>query len=179
MGVGGAIAFALRDKNGGHKDTLSVPGSSEDGEPERVRKGNSPAGSPSDDGHTDAGLTESTAAATRGLDFPQVTDVFNLGIVGSAADYVHRAGRVGRVGQLSRGVITSVLCPSEVRALIDLGQTLRFTPIERAPPMPVSPLSPEMERDDAVQALEEVLLLDSQISDVENPGDGYGGEFWG
>ena len=34
----------------------------------------------------------------RGLDFPQVTDVLNLGIVGSAADYVHRAGRVGRVG---------------------------------------------------------------------------------
>jgi superfamily II DNA/RNA helicase len=29
---------------------------------------------------------------------PQVTDVLNLGIVGSAADYVHRAGRVGRVG---------------------------------------------------------------------------------
>jgi len=27
-----------------------------------------------------------------------VTDVLNLGIVGSAADYVHRAGRVGRVG---------------------------------------------------------------------------------
>jgi len=36
-----------------------------------------------------------TAAATRGLDFPQVTHVINLGIVGSAADYVHRAGRVG------------------------------------------------------------------------------------
>ena len=37
-----------------------------------------------------------TVAATRGLDFPGVTDVFNLGIVGSAADYLHRAGRLGR-----------------------------------------------------------------------------------
>ena len=60
-----------------------------------------------------------TASATRGLDFPQVTDVLNLGIVGSPADYVHRAGRVGRVGQLGRGAVVSVLCPSEVRLADD------------------------------------------------------------
>ena len=41
-----------------------------------------------------------TPLATRGLDFPAVTHVFNLGLVGSAADYLHRAGRAGRIGQV-------------------------------------------------------------------------------
>merc|ERR1719440_2690452 len=77
-----------------------------------------------------------TAAATRGLDFPQVTDVLNLGIVGSPADYVHRAGRVGRVGQLARGSVVSVLCAAEVGDLLALGRELQFTPHERAPPKP-------------------------------------------
>ncbi len=77
-----------------------------------------------------------TAAATRGLDFPQVTDVLNLGIVGSPADYVHRAGRVGRVGQTERGSVVSVLCPAEVEDLLALGRTLHFLPRERPPPQP-------------------------------------------
>jgi len=79
-----------------------------------------------------------TAAATRGLDFPQVTDVLNLGIIGSPADYVHRAGRVGRVGQTERGSVLSVLCAAEVDDLLALGRTLQFQPIERAPPQPSS-----------------------------------------
>ena len=57
------------------------------------------------------------AAATRGLDFRQVTDVFNLGIVGSPDDYVHRAGRIGRIGQAGRGAVVSILAESEVVAI--------------------------------------------------------------
>ena len=75
-----------------------------------------------------------TAAATRGLDFPHVTDVFNLGIVGSAADYLHRAGRIGRIGQSGRGRVVSVLQPAEVTELLALGTQLAFTPREREPP---------------------------------------------
>ena len=99
-----------------------------------------------------------TAAATRGLDFPQVTDVLNLGIVGSPADYVHRAGRVGRVGQLSRGTVMSVLCPAEVPELLALGRELQFTPVERAAPMPPA-LTDEMALDDKIQALSETYYL--------------------
>mmetsp|Transcript_39381 Transcript_39381/g.124224 ORF Transcript_39381/g.124224 Transcript_39381/m.124224 type:complete len:449 (+) Transcript_39381:113-1459(+) len=77
-----------------------------------------------------------TAAATRGLDFPQVTHVINLGIVGSAADYVHRAGRVGRIGQRERGAVLSLLLPAEVPQLLQLGDELHFSPTPTAAPEP-------------------------------------------
>ena len=100
-----------------------------------------------------------TASATRGLDFPHVSDVYNLGIVGSAADYVHRAGRVGRVGQTSRGSVVSVLAAAEVSELLDLGRTLQFTPVERAPPKPTEALNDEMSQEAAVQALSDLYNL--------------------
>jgi len=102
-----------------------------------------------------------TADATRGLDFPQVTDVLNLGIVGSPADYVHRAGRVGRVGQLARGVVTSVLCAAEVGELLQLGRVLRFEPVERGLPSPALPLTDEMTLEDQIAALSDVYYLRS------------------
>ena len=67
--------------------------------------------------HSDAVLVFSIDNQ-RGLDFPDVTEVFNLGIVGSAADYLHRAGRVGRIGQSELGRIISVLQPAEVRVRV-------------------------------------------------------------
>lgn len=99
-----------------------------------------------------------TAAATRGLDFPQVTDVLNLGIVGSAADYVHRAGRVGRVGQLSRGIVTSVLTAAEVPELHQLGEVLQFTPAKVDPPPPTA-LEGDLSQADAVQVLSDTYNL--------------------
>ena len=100
-----------------------------------------------------------TVAATRGLDFPAVTDVFNLGIVGSAADYLHRAGRIGRIGQSERGAVVSVLQPTEVPELLDLATKLRFVPSERALAAP-PPLSDENDaRDGTVQTLEEIFNL--------------------
>ena len=106
-----------------------------------------------------------TAAATRGLDFPHVTDVFNLGIVGSAADYLHRAGRIGRIGQSGRGRVVSVLQPAEVTELLALGTQLDFTPREREPPptpsleLAANGTEPLADRDGAVQTLEEIFNL--------------------
>ena len=99
-----------------------------------------------------------TAAATRGLDFPMVTDVLNLGIVGSPADYVHRAGRVGRVGQVARGTVTSVLCAAEVPELLDLGKALHFSPVERKAPE-AEVLTDELSLEDQVQALSDSYYL--------------------
>lgn len=39
-----------------------------------------------------------TPAAARGLDLPAVSHVYNLGAPASPADYLHRAGRAGRIG---------------------------------------------------------------------------------
>jgi len=126
-----------------------------------------------------------TAAATRGLDFPQVTDVLNLGIVGNSADYVHRAGRVGRVGQLSRGTVLSVLCAAEVEELLSLGRELRFAPRERPSPAP-TPLSQvvQLSDDDEEQAAaggqnEEAVQVLSDIYnllDTTEPDFGASGE---
>lgn len=88
----------------------------------------------------------------------QVDTVLNLGIVGSPSDYVHRAGRVGRVGQRSRGQVISVLQPSEVSELLDLGTALQFEPRERSMSQPM-PLTTEMDQEDAVQALSDIYNL--------------------
>jgi len=126
-----------------------------------------------------------TAAATRGLDFPQVTDVLNLGIVGSAADYVHRAGRVGRVGQLARGKVLSVLCAAEVEELLALGRELKFSPKARDPPEITSlsdvvklseddekPIRSGYQNEAAVQVLADLFNL----MDTAEPNFDVGGE---
>ena len=84
--------------------------------------------------------------------------MLNLGIVGSAADYVHRAGRIGRVGQTSRGQVISVLQPAEVADLLSLGSALHFSPTERPPPEPV-PFAEGMGQEDAVQSLSDIFHL--------------------
>ena len=50
-----------------------------------------------------ATLLLATGSASRGLDLPGVTHIVNLGVPSSAVEYLHRAGRVGRLGSLSPG----------------------------------------------------------------------------
>ena len=52
-----------------------------------------------------ATLLLATGSASRGLDLPGVTHIVNLGVPSSAVEYLHRAGRVGRLGSLSPGQI--------------------------------------------------------------------------
>mmetsp|Transcript_1770 Transcript_1770/g.3627 ORF Transcript_1770/g.3627 Transcript_1770/m.3627 type:complete len:200 (+) Transcript_1770:138-737(+) len=106
----------------------------------------------------DTSVLVTTASATRGLDFPQVTHVFNLGIVGAPVDYLHRAGRIGRVGQSERGAVVSVLGPAEVPQLLALGEELRFSPEQREPPAATN-FSAELDSDSAVQALTDLFNL--------------------
>uniref|UniRef100_H2YZQ0 RNA helicase n=1 Tax=Ciona savignyi TaxID=51511 RepID=H2YZQ0_CIOSA len=50
-----------------------------------------------------------TDIASRGLDTKQVKHVINFEIPHSVSDYIHRCGRVGRVGQTHPGVVTSLV----------------------------------------------------------------------
>ncbi|XP_009859879.2 putative ATP-dependent RNA helicase DDX28 [Ciona intestinalis] len=51
----------------------------------------------------------STDIASRGLDTKQVKHVINYEVPSNVSDYIHRCGRVGRVGQTHVGVVTSLV----------------------------------------------------------------------
>ena len=46
-----------------------------------------------------------TPAASRGLDLPAVSFVYSLGVPADSTDYLHRAGRAGRIGSPVDGAI--------------------------------------------------------------------------
>lgn len=56
-----------------------------------------------------ASILVAPASSARGLDFRDVSFVFLLAPSVSADEYVHAAGRAGRVGQLGRGEVVSLL----------------------------------------------------------------------
>lgn len=108
-----------------------------------------------------------TPRATRGLDFPGVTHVFNLGIVGTPADYLHRAGRVGRIGQQDMGKVISVLQEEEAERLGQLGEQLAFAP--EAMPVPAQDqITDQSDTDDKVRFLEDVFQLFNTKSGKED-----------
>ncbi|KAL9933416.1 hypothetical protein V8E36_007592 [Tilletia maclaganii] len=51
------------------------------------------------------GVLFSSDVAARGVDFPGVTAVFQVGLPANAEQYIHRIGRTGRAGAAGRGVI--------------------------------------------------------------------------
>ncbi|KAJ1639175.1 P-loop containing nucleoside triphosphate hydrolase protein [Pavlovales sp. CCMP2436] len=77
-----------------------------------------------------ASVLVAPASAARGLDFANVSSVYALDLPPTVAEYVHIAGRAGRVGQDTRGVITSVLASAtavdKLRELVEgaLGRPL-------------------------------------------------------
>jgi len=117
-------------------------------------------------------LLVTTPLATRGLDFPNVTHVLNLGIVGTAADYLHRAGRCGRIGQniAQPGEVISVLAQQEVPLLQALGHELDF--VADSMLLPADALVTEASSsDDKVRLLEDTFQLFSD--EGATPGDDW------
>lgn len=101
-----------------------------------------------------------TPLATRGLDFSEVSHVYNLGLVGTPADYLHRAGRCGRIGQATAGLVVSVLDTAAVPVLQSLGRQLGFTPAE-APveDLGAAGVGDESPEEDKVRFLEDIFQL--------------------
>ncbi|XP_019631042.1 PREDICTED: probable ATP-dependent RNA helicase DDX28 [Branchiostoma belcheri] len=75
------------------------------------------------------GLTDvlvCTDIASRGLDTVRVQHVINFDFPGVVSDYIHRVGRVGRVGSRVTGKVTSLVCqPYEVDMLWKIETAVR------------------------------------------------------
>ncbi|WIA21360.1 hypothetical protein OEZ85_000580 [Tetradesmus obliquus] len=83
-----------------------------------------------------ASLLLATPSAARGLDLPAVSHVYSLGLPPDATDYVHRAGRAGRIGSTAGGEICTVVTREELPALQrmveeELGLQLECVDLER------------------------------------------------
>ena len=63
-----------------------------------------------------ASILVCTAESERGLDMPNIQYIYSLDAP-STSSYLHRAGRCGRLGTLTPGVVTSVVSEDEVKAL--------------------------------------------------------------
>lgn len=68
----------------------------------------------------DADILIATDVASRGLDLPDVTHVYNYDLPANAAIYVHRAGRTARAG--AKGVVTSLVLADEIGFLESLAR---------------------------------------------------------
>jgi ATP-dependent RNA helicase DeaD len=70
----------------------------------------------------------STEMAARGLDIPRLSHVFNFDPPAALREYVHRAGRVGRLSSTTAGragtVVTFVDAPAEAEALCEMAREL-------------------------------------------------------
>ncbi|TRM67746.1 P-loop containing nucleoside triphosphate hydrolase protein [Schizophyllum amplum] len=84
----------------------------------------------------ESAILVSSDVTARGMDFPGVTLVLQVGIPNDAEQYIHRLGRTARAGASGRGVI--VLDPSET-FFLSLPQ-IRRLPLKRAPPLPADQL---------------------------------------
>jgi superfamily II DNA/RNA helicase len=104
-----------------------------------------------------------TANSVRGLDFPALTHVYTLYLpLDDPREYVHLAGRVGRVGQLGNilgdgGHVVSIVTQDESRRSDDLAAELGFEFVDIQP--------------EAVAAVPRFELLDDD-DDIEDTDDG-------
>ena len=74
--------------------------------------------------------------SARGLDFPNVTHVFCLGADFPPSDYIHMAGRTGRVGQLAKGTVTTVANQTDVELHLKANFRTHFDALLTEAPQP-------------------------------------------
>ena len=74
-----------------------------------------------------ASLLLATPSASRGLDLPAVSHVYSLGLPSDAKEYLHRAGRAGRIGSTTGGLVTTIVTPEELQRLRLVADELGIT----------------------------------------------------
>ena len=83
-----------------------------------------------------ASLLLATPLAARGLDLPAVSHVYNMSLPHDMADYLHRAGRTGRIGSsVQNGVITTMITGDEEGIILQMGHDLGIG-LQRLAPIP-------------------------------------------
>jgi len=69
-------------------------------------------------------LLIATPGAARGLDLPAVTHVYNVSPPKEETEYIHRAGRAGRIGAPVPGTVTTMVTPGELPRLLVIAEHL-------------------------------------------------------
>ncbi len=73
-----------------------------------------------------------TGVAARGLDIKSLTHIINAHPPENLGDYVHRAGRVGRLGQLAdKAEVVTLVDPEERASVEDLARQAKVTLVHR------------------------------------------------
>lgn len=109
-------------------------------------------------------LLIATPQAARGLDLPAVSHVYNLGPPEDPVEYLHRAGRAGRIGSPVGGVVTTLVTPEHEPTLLKMAEELKIK-LDKAeePPVDSFPAS-----DAAADSPEDVERTKQGLEDIFN-----------
>ncbi|KAG9318189.1 P-loop containing nucleoside triphosphate hydrolase protein [Chiua virens] len=108
-----------------------------------------------------SGILVTSDVTARGMDFPGVTLVVQVGLPSSGEQYIHRLGRTARAGRSGRGVI--ILTPAESGFLRT--PNMRALPIQPHPELQLPSLPrPELDRTLQIQAYSAWLGFNAQYT---------------
>lgn len=122
-------------------------------------------------------LLLATPAAARGLDLPAVTHVYNVTPPASAADYLHRAGRAGRIGSTVPGTVTTLVAEGELAGWMGVAAELglELERIEAPAPVGTGGAEGDVDVEDVRRALEDILALSPSEPQQPDGDDVWGG----
>jgi superfamily II DNA/RNA helicase len=96
-----------------------------------------------------------TAAASRGLDLPAVSHVYNLDAPSSAEEYLHRAGRAGRIGSTTGGIVTTLVAEEQLGQVQQIAEQLGLQLAE----VPAKALEESDDVEDLRKGLEDIFTF--------------------
>ncbi|KAG8217255.1 P-loop containing nucleoside triphosphate hydrolase protein [Butyriboletus roseoflavus] len=106
-----------------------------------------------------SGILVTSDVTARGMDFPGVTLVVQVGLPSSSEQYIHRLGRTARAGRSGKGVI--ILSPHESGFL--KSPDMQALPIQPHPELQLSPLATaELDKTLQIQAYSAWLGFNAQ-----------------
>lgn len=112
-----------------------------------------------------ASILVCTSESERGLDMPNIQYIYSLDAP-STSSYLHRAGRCGRLGATTPGVVTSVVSEDEVKALKQAYIDLEINDFIRLEELPAREYETDEETQQAL--LDDLFFLMDTNADTIN-----------